>query len=160
MTVEGDAIGQFATGDNNKLYSVVVNATAAWLLTFPRGAEDHPAERRISRVFDWLQAPYARGHFPGDYEGLTTDGPFAVRPLFVESEDNAPQNSTDAYSGPVPHRHGSRPLRGGRGHAPRDGHPGSSAAPDSPVIRAAEVFRPQPQTEATTGKFVFIRGTR
>lgn len=38
----------------------------------------------------------------GDYEGLTTDGPFAVRPLFVESEDNAPQNSTDAYSGLFP----------------------------------------------------------
>ncbi|MGW5479219.1 hypothetical protein [Streptomyces sp. NPDC004008] len=44
--------------------------TAAWLLTFPRGAENRATERRISRVFDWLQAPYARGHFLGDYEGL------------------------------------------------------------------------------------------
>jgi hypothetical protein len=73
--------------------------TAAWLLTFPRGAQDHPAERRISRIFDWLQAPYAGwGHFLGDYEGLTTDGS-GIRPLFVETNDNAPQNSTDAYSG-------------------------------------------------------------
>ncbi|NUP32727.1 MAG: exo-alpha-sialidase, partial [Streptomycetaceae bacterium] len=77
--------------------------TAAWLLTLPRGAEKHATERRISRVFDWLQAPYAgSGHFLGDYEGLTTDGPFAVRPLFVETNDNAPRNSNDAYSGLFP----------------------------------------------------------
>ncbi|MFF4361599.1 hypothetical protein [Streptomyces sp. NPDC001604] len=76
--------------------------TAAWLLTLPRGAEKHATERRISRIFDWLQAPYARGHFLGDYEGLATDGPFAVRPLFVETNDNAPQNSNDAYSGLFP----------------------------------------------------------
>ncbi|MEV6949884.1 sialidase family protein, partial [Streptomyces sp. NPDC051172] len=45
--------------------------TAAWLPTFPCGGEDHPSEHRISRVFDWLQAPYAGwGHFLGDYEGL------------------------------------------------------------------------------------------
>jgi len=73
--------------------------TAAWLLTFPRGGEEHPTERRISRVFDWLQAPYAGwGHFLGDYEGLTADGP-GVRPILVETNSNAPQNSTDAYSG-------------------------------------------------------------
>jgi hypothetical protein len=72
--------------------------TAAWLLTFPRGGEDYPTERRISRIFDSLQAPYAGwGHFLGDYEGLAMDGP-AVRPLFVEANDNAPQDSTDVYS--------------------------------------------------------------
>jgi hypothetical protein len=74
--------------------------TAAWLVTFPRGAENRAAERRISRVFDWLQAPYAgSGHFLGDYEGLATEGSSAVRPLFVETNDNAPLDSTDAYSG-------------------------------------------------------------
>ncbi|MEU7059316.1 hypothetical protein [Streptomyces sp. NPDC046197] len=73
--------------------------TATWLLTFPRGAEQHATERRISGVFDWLQAPYAGGHFLGDYEGLGADGPFAVRPLFVETNAHAPQDSTDAYSG-------------------------------------------------------------
>ncbi|MGW0765422.1 sialidase family protein [Streptomyces sp. NPDC002676] len=59
--------------------------TAAWLLRFPRGAENHATERRISRVFGWLQAPYARGHFLGDHQGLVTDGRLALRPLFVES---------------------------------------------------------------------------
>jgi hypothetical protein len=76
--------------------------TAAWLVTFPRGAENRPTERRISHVFDWLQAPYAGGHFLGDYEGLATDGRFGVRPLFVETDLNAPQDSTDAYSGLFP----------------------------------------------------------
>ncbi|QDN75977.1 exo-alpha-sialidase [Streptomyces sp. S1A1-7] len=85
--------------------------TAAWLLTLQRGAEDYPAERRISRVFDWLQAPYAGwGHFLGDYEGLATNSPFAVRPLFVETNDNAPQNSTDAYSGLFPTGTGYGPV--------------------------------------------------
>ena len=73
--------------------------TAAWLVTFPRGAENRPTERRISRVFDWLQAPYAGGHFLGDYEGLATDGRFGVRLLFVGTNANAPQDCTDAYSG-------------------------------------------------------------
>ncbi|OLZ70466.1 hypothetical protein AV521_15170 [Streptomyces sp. IMTB 2501] len=73
--------------------------TVAWLLTFARGAENHATERRISQVFDWLQAPYAGGHFLGDYEGLAADGRCAVRPLFVETNAGAPQDSTDAYSG-------------------------------------------------------------
>jgi hypothetical protein len=76
--------------------------TAAWLVTFPRGAENHATERRISRVFDWLQAPYAGGHFLGGYGGLATDGRSAVRPLFVETNAIAPQDSTDAYSGLPP----------------------------------------------------------
>jgi hypothetical protein len=38
----------------------------------------------------------------GDYEGLATDGRSAVRPLFVETNANAPQDSTDAYSGLFP----------------------------------------------------------
>ncbi|MFJ8390913.1 neuraminidase (sialidase) [Streptomyces sp. NPDC094438] len=73
--------------------------TAAWLVTFPRGGEEYPSERRISRVFDWLQAPYAGwGHFLGDYEGLTTDGG-SVRPILVETNDNRPLDSTDVFSG-------------------------------------------------------------
>lgn len=73
--------------------------TAAWLLTFPRGGEEYPSERRISRVFDWLQAPYAGwGHFLGDYEGLTADGG-GVRPILSEANDSQPLNPTDAYSG-------------------------------------------------------------
>ncbi|MFF7929084.1 neuraminidase (sialidase) [Streptomyces mirabilis] len=76
--------------------------TVAWLRTFPRGAENRATERCISHVFDWLQAPYAGGHFLGDYEGLATDGRFAVRPLFVETNAGVSQDSTDAYSGLFP----------------------------------------------------------
>ncbi|GHD90974.1 sialidase family protein [Streptomyces naganishii] len=76
--------------------------TAAWLVSLPRGATGCATERRVSRVFDWLQAPYAGGHFLGDYEGLATDGRSAVRPLFVETNADAPQDSTDAYSGVFP----------------------------------------------------------
>ncbi|MFD9825821.1 sialidase family protein, partial [Streptomyces violascens] len=73
--------------------------TAAWLVSFPRGGEEFPAERRISSVFDWLQAPFAGwGHFLGDYEGLITERG-SVRPILVEANDNQPLDSTDAYSG-------------------------------------------------------------
>ncbi|MEV5880395.1 sialidase family protein [Streptomyces sp. NPDC052101] len=101
--------------------------TAAWLVTFPHGAESRPAERRISRVFDWLQAPYAGGHFLGDYQGLATDGPLAVRPLFVETNADAPQDSTDAYSGLLP---------AGRDYGP------SAAGTDT--ARATESLAPRP----------------
>ncbi|MFD9819820.1 hypothetical protein [Streptomyces violascens] len=68
-------------------------------MSFPRGGEEFPAERRISSVFDWLQAPFAGwGHFLGDYEGLITERD-SVRPILVEANDNQPLDSTDAYSG-------------------------------------------------------------
>ncbi|MGW0883119.1 sialidase family protein [Streptomyces sp. NPDC002671] len=103
--------------------------TAAWLLRFPRGAENHATERRISRVFDWLQAPYARGHFLGDYQGLVTDGRLAVRPLFVESNAGAPQNSTDAYSGL---------LSTGRDHGPFT----AASVTAAPRVTALQAARP------------------
>jgi photosystem II stability/assembly factor-like uncharacterized protein len=72
--------------------------TAGWLLTFPRGGEADPVERRITPVFDWLLAPNAGGHMLGDYEGLATDGPF-VRPILVETNPPAAGvNATDAFS--------------------------------------------------------------
>ncbi|SEM43791.1 sialidase family protein [Streptacidiphilus jiangxiensis] len=75
--------------------------TAGWLLTFPRGGEATPVERQITPVFDWLLAPNAGGHMLGDYEGITTDGPF-VRPILVET-NTAPTaagvNIADAFSG-------------------------------------------------------------
>lgn len=71
--------------------------TAMWDTTFARGDENHPSERRISRIFDWLQAPYAGwGHFLGDYEGIAAGSGF--RPILAET-NNDPQNSTDAFSG-------------------------------------------------------------
>jgi hypothetical protein len=72
--------------------------TAMWYATFPRGGEKYPSERRISRVFDWLKAPYAGwGHFLGDYEGIAAAGS-GFRPILIETNDD-PKNSTDAYSG-------------------------------------------------------------
>ncbi len=57
------------------------------------------AERRISRVFDWLQAPYAGwGHFLGDYEGMAVDAG-RLRPILVEANSGMPANSTDVYTG-------------------------------------------------------------
>ncbi|MFF4962054.1 neuraminidase (sialidase) [Streptomyces sp. NPDC001222] len=102
-SISVDARGTVAITYYDLRYLTASNATtlrtAAWLVTFRRGAESRATERRISRVFDWLQAPYAGGHFLGDYEGLAIDGRSAVRPLFVETNANAPQDSTDAYSG-------------------------------------------------------------
>lgn len=72
--------------------------TAAWLVTLPHGDAARASERRVSRVFDWLQAPFAGGHFLGDYEGIVRDGA-GVRPILVETNDHAPADSTDAYSG-------------------------------------------------------------
>ncbi|WP_063763185.1 sialidase family protein [Streptomyces sp. NRRL WC-3742] len=71
--------------------------TAAWLLSFPRGGENSPVERQISPVFDWLQAPYAGGHFLGDYQALVNDGR-QIRPVMVTANTD-PLNSTDVYSG-------------------------------------------------------------
>ena len=71
---------------------------AAWLVALPGGNPAYPTERRISPVFDWLQAPNAGGHFLGDYEGLARAGS-RVRPLLIETNANAPLDSTDAYSG-------------------------------------------------------------
>ncbi|MGW7008976.1 sialidase family protein [Streptomyces sp. NPDC054933] len=72
--------------------------TAAWLVTLPHGDADYPTERRISRIFNWLQAPSAGGHFLGDYEGIARSGS-GVRPILVEANDNSPLDSTDAFSG-------------------------------------------------------------
>jgi hypothetical protein len=73
--------------------------TATWLVTLPPGGRGPAAERRISAVFDWLQAPYAGwGHFLGDYEGMALDGG-SFRPMFVEANTGQPANSTDVYTG-------------------------------------------------------------
>lgn len=73
--------------------------TAMWYVTFPRDGQKSPAERRISRVFDWLQAPYAGwGHFLGDYEGTAVSGG-KFRPILVETNDAESRNSTDAFTG-------------------------------------------------------------
>lgn len=68
------------------------------MATLPHGEPKLRSERRISRVFDWLQAPFAGGYFLGDYQGLVADGK-GVRAVLTETHSHAPQNRTDVYSG-------------------------------------------------------------
>ncbi|MFB6807785.1 sialidase family protein [Streptomyces sp. NPDC056387] len=72
--------------------------TAYQLATLPHGDLERRTERRISRVFDWLQAPFAGGYFLGDYQGLVADGK-GVRAVLTETHSGAPGNRTDVYSG-------------------------------------------------------------
>ncbi|MFI6148717.1 sialidase family protein [Streptomyces sp. NPDC051109] len=72
--------------------------TAYQLATLPHGDPKRRTERRISRIFDWLQAPFAGGYFLGDYQGLVADGK-GFRAVLTETHSGAPQNRTDVYSG-------------------------------------------------------------
>ncbi|MEV7617760.1 sialidase family protein [Streptomyces sp. NPDC089799] len=72
--------------------------TAYQLATLPHGDPELRTERRISRVFDWLQAPFAGGYFLGDYQGLVAVGK-GVRAVLTETHSDAPENRTDVYSG-------------------------------------------------------------
>ncbi|MFD8635921.1 sialidase family protein [Streptomyces sp. NPDC059533] len=72
--------------------------TAWQLTTLPHGDLEHRTERRISRVFDWLEAPFAGGYFLGDYQGLVADGK-GVRAVVTETHSDAPRNRTDVYTG-------------------------------------------------------------
>ncbi|MGW6687266.1 sialidase family protein [Streptomyces sp. NPDC054961] len=72
--------------------------TAYQLATLPHGHPGLQTERRISRIFDWLQAPFAGGYFLGDYQGLVPDGE-GVRAVLTETHSDAPQNRTDVYTG-------------------------------------------------------------
>ncbi|TVZ84107.1 sialidase family protein [Streptomyces sp. BK340] len=72
--------------------------TAYQLATLPDGDPGRRSERRISRIFDWLQAPNAGGYFLGDYQGLAAAGN-GVRAVLTETNSGAPHNRTDVYSG-------------------------------------------------------------
>ncbi|MFF7239997.1 neuraminidase (sialidase) [Streptomyces collinus] len=72
--------------------------TACQLATWPHGDPGHRTERRISPVFDWLQAPFSGGYFLGDYQGLTAAGK-GVRAVLTQTHSGAPHNRTDVYSG-------------------------------------------------------------
>ncbi|WP_051795881.1 sialidase family protein [Streptomyces sp. NRRL S-87] len=77
--------------------------TAYQLATLPHGNLRRRTERRISRVFDWLQAPFAGGYFLGDYQGLAADGR-GVRAVLTQTHSGAPQNRTDVYTAALPTR--------------------------------------------------------
>lgn len=92
--------------------------TAAWLVTFPHGDTSRPRERRISRIFNWLDAPYAEGYFLGDYQGLAAAGR-QLRPVLTETHPD-PANRTDIYTGSFSAA-GTRALH--RPEAPYVAHP-------------------------------------
>lgn len=71
--------------------------TAYQLATLPHGNPRLRTERRISRIFDWLQAPFSGGYFLGDYQGLVADGK-GVRAVLTETNSGAPHNRTDVYT--------------------------------------------------------------
>ncbi|MET8771660.1 sialidase family protein [Streptomyces sp. NPDC004658] len=71
--------------------------TACQLATLRHGNPKLRTERRISRIFDWLQAPFAGGYFLGDYQGLVADGK-EVRAVLTETHSDAPRNRTDVYT--------------------------------------------------------------
>ncbi|MFD5120571.1 sialidase family protein [Streptomyces sp. NPDC058385] len=72
--------------------------TAYQLATLPHGNPRLRTERRISRIFDWLQAPFSGGYFLGDYQGLVADGK-GVRAVLTKTHSGAPHNLTDVYTG-------------------------------------------------------------
>ncbi|RSS43752.1 exo-alpha-sialidase [Streptomyces sp. WAC07061] len=75
--------------------------TAYQLATLPHGDARRRTERRISRVFDWLEAPFAGGYFLGDYQGLVADGK-GVRAVLTLTRPDAPRNRTDVYTATFP----------------------------------------------------------
>lgn len=81
--------------------------TAYQLATLRPGKPGPRTERRISRIFDWLQAPFAGGYFLGDYQGLVADGK-GVRAVLTEAHSGAPQNRTDVYTGTLRTREPAR----------------------------------------------------
>jgi hypothetical protein len=55
----------------------------------------------LAGPFDEEQAAFARGHFVGDYEGMTTSGN-VFQPFFVQAVSRAANNPSDVYFSTVP----------------------------------------------------------
>jgi hypothetical protein len=67
--------------------------TNVWL-TKSQDEGDTWAEVGVSGPFDMLTAPYARGYFVGDYEGLGRD----LMPFFVQANSGNLANRTDVFA--------------------------------------------------------------
>lgn len=70
--------------------------TDYWIKTSPAGAKNFGNDTHISDSFDMLTAPYAKGYFVGDYEGLTSSGN-AFLPFFVQVNSGNADNRTDVF---------------------------------------------------------------
>ena len=60
------------------------------------GASFDPEARLTPDSFDTSMAPFARGWFLGDYEGLANDG-VNFKPFFVQTNDDT-DNRTDVFA--------------------------------------------------------------
>jgi hypothetical protein len=59
------------------------------------------SETHVAGPFDMKTAPFARGYFLGDYEGLTTSGTNFL-PFFVQANSGNASNPTDVFATSIP----------------------------------------------------------
>jgi hypothetical protein len=76
--------------------------TSYWLATSTNAGKTFTSETPIiDTPFDFLSAPFSRGYFLGDYQGLTTSGTsfvsFFVQATGTETTGADPSNRTDVY---------------------------------------------------------------
>ncbi|GAA4888501.1 sialidase family protein [Streptomyces coeruleoprunus] len=114
--------------------------TVYWLASLPDGSTHRRGERRISPVFDWLQAPFAGGYFLGDYQGLALKGKHAVRPALTLTNTGTSNNPTDVHSGVfrIPRDGSARPRQEESRMRTPDarpaGHPPDHARPERYLV--------------------------
>ncbi len=71
--------------------------TDYWFTTSTNNGASFGGEVHIAGSFDMLTAPFARGFFVGDYEGLTFVGT-AFHPFFVATNSGNTANRTDVFT--------------------------------------------------------------
>jgi Neuraminidase (sialidase) len=70
--------------------------TDYWIVRSHDGGATFGNEEHVAGPFDMETAPFARGFFVGDYEGLTTIGNTFV-PVFVQANSGNTTNRTDVF---------------------------------------------------------------
>ena len=71
--------------------------TDYWFISSGDHGTSFGNEAHVAGSFDMLTAPFARGFFVGDYEGLTSVGT-SFRPVFVQANSGDTSNRTDVFS--------------------------------------------------------------
>ncbi|MFN2465446.1 MAG: sialidase family protein, partial [Candidatus Dormibacteria bacterium] len=72
--------------------------TDYWFRSSRDGGLTFGADTHVAGPFDMLSAPYARGYFVGDYEGLAAASSNFVS-IFVQANSGNTTNRTDVFSG-------------------------------------------------------------
>jgi hypothetical protein len=71
--------------------------TDYWFISSTDRGASFGNESHVAGSFDMLTAPFARGFFVGDYQGMATAGA-TFRPLFVQSNSGNTANRTDVFA--------------------------------------------------------------